>query len=246
MAGTDWINDELTAFDLETTGIDPFVDVPVSYAYIHRTRFGTSVRMESQSGLVNPGRPIPEEAMAVHKITDEMAAEGFKLVDAIDGLAGMLSDAWARHSAIVGMNVSYDLTMIDACCRDLGLASLAERGPIGSVVDVMVLDRHLDRYRSGRRNLGALCEVYGVVNVSAHAAIGDAAASLDVLDAIVARYPQLQEMTLDEVGKAMGVWSAEWLTSFSAYRVERGDSPIEPHRFSWPIYAEPETFTPTV
>ena len=240
MAGPDWINSKLTSFDLETTGVDPFVDVPVSYAYIHRTRFGTGTHIESSTGLINPGRPIPEGAMAVHKITDAMAAEGFELVDAVDGLAGMLTDVWSHGSAVVGMNVSYDLTMVDSCCRRFGLPSLQERCSLGPVIDVMVLDRHLDRYRKGRRNLAALCEVYGVVNVSAHAAMGDAAAALDVLDAIVVAYPEIGKMSLSELGGAMGVWSADWLRSFSDWKVANGEAPIESYRFSWPIYAHPE------
>ena len=247
MEAQHWIDSELISFDLETTGIDPFTDVPVSYAYIHRCRFGTSTHTESSTALVNPGRLIPAGAMEVHKITDDMAAEGFDLADAIDGLAAMLTDAWGRGGAIVGMNVSYDLTMVDSCCRRLGLPSLAERGELGPVIDIMVLDRHFDRFRKGRRNLTALCEVYGAVNVSAHAAIGDAAASLDVLDAIVAKYPEIGDMSLDDLGATMGVWSAEWLRNFSEWKVEKGEDPIEAHRFSWPIYAMPadNAATPT-
>ena len=49
---TTWMTGELLGFDFETTGVDRFNDVPVSYALV--TVEGGEVTSTS-AGLVNPG-----------------------------------------------------------------------------------------------------------------------------------------------------------------------------------------------
>ncbi|MDE7335940.1 MAG: 3'-5' exonuclease, partial [Muribaculaceae bacterium] len=54
-------------FDLETTGVNFQNDRIVEISYIKVFPNGTE---ESKTIRVNPGRPIPPEATAVHHITD--------------------------------------------------------------------------------------------------------------------------------------------------------------------------------
>ena len=61
---------EVLGLDFETTGIDRFNDVPVSYALVSVVE-GVVVR--SWSGLIDPGREIPPEATEVHGISTERA-----------------------------------------------------------------------------------------------------------------------------------------------------------------------------
>ena len=76
-----WPTGEVLGLDFETTGIDRFNDVPVSYALVSVVE-GVVVR--SWSGLIDPGREIPLEATAVHGISTERArAEGMPLRAAI-------------------------------------------------------------------------------------------------------------------------------------------------------------------
>ncbi len=51
-----WTSGEVLGFDFETTGVDRFSDVPVSYALVYVVG-GIVVR--SWSGLIDPGREIP-------------------------------------------------------------------------------------------------------------------------------------------------------------------------------------------
>ncbi len=151
---------ELLCFDLETTGVDRFSDVPVSLALL-RLRGG--VVFERTVALVDPGRPIPEEATAVHGITtDEARRNGLALHAATELVAGALVDASRRGVPVVGVKLDYDLTMVDVLCRALDGRGLPDRGWSGPVLDALVLDRHVDRYRKGRRTLVDLCELYGV------------------------------------------------------------------------------------
>src|ERR1700728_265055 len=169
-----WTEGELLCFDLETTGVDRFTDVPVSLALL-RVRRG--IVLERTLRLVDPGRPIPQGATAVHGITDEeVRTHGMDLACAIELVADALLAASHRGVPVVGVKLDYDLTMIDALCRGIDGRGLEDRGWTGPVLDALVLDRHLDRYRKGRRTLTDLCQLYGVTIGHAHAADSDAAA----------------------------------------------------------------------
>lgn len=228
-----WPGTELLAFDLETTGVDRFADVPVSYALV-AMRAGEVCSHDS--ALVDPGRDIPPGATAVHGITTERArTEGVPLTDAVAYLAARLLDASRRGVAIVGMKLDYDLTMLDACCRRQLGWGLAEEGFCGPVLDALVLDRHYDRYRKGKRTLGHLCGEYGVVIEQAHDAVADAEATLHVVSAMCRRYPELCSTPLVDLHQAQMTWHREWAVSFSAWRAAKGLPPLDERDGDWPI-----------
>ena len=56
-----WLTGEMLGFDFETTGVDRFNDVPVSYALV--TVVAGAV-VSTSSGLIDPGREIPAGASA--------------------------------------------------------------------------------------------------------------------------------------------------------------------------------------
>lgn len=220
------------AFDLETTGIDAFSDVPVSFGFVWRAEGGA---LASSAGYVNPGRPIPAGASAIHGITDEMVADAPPLAEAVDEIAARLAEVWSTGGAVVGMNVAYDLTMVESLCARLGLATLRERG-VGAVVDVLVLDRHVDRYRRGKRKLVDLCRHYGIELSEAHSAVADAAASLALFEALVGRYPELAELAVESLTETVGTWYREWLSGFAAYLERTGGRPIDAGQYDWPLH----------
>ena len=223
------------AFDLETTGVDPFSDAPVSFAFAWREAGGAPV---SEHGLVNPGRAIPPAATRIHGITDAMVADSPDLATVTAGLAARLEGVWREGGVVVGMNVAYDLTMVESLCARLGLATLAERG-VGAVVDVLVLDRHVDRYRRGKRTLSDLCAHYGVVLDGAHSAVVDAAASLELFERLVERYPELAVTPTERLTETLAGWHREWLAGFSQYLERKGEGPVDPGRYDWPLHAAP-------
>lgn len=232
-SSTDWSTTELVAFDLETTGVDRFGDVPVSYALVVM-REGVVTSFES--ALVDPGRDVPAAATAVHGITTERArTEGVPLEEAVTCLGERLLDASRQGFAIVGMKLDYDLTMLDCCYRRAMGRGLADDGFRGPVLDALVLDRHFDRYRKGKRTLGDLCTEYGVAIERAHDAVADATATLEVLAAMCRRYPELAMSALVDLHRLQARWHREWTTSFSAWRVGRGLPPLDDRDGDWPI-----------
>jgi DNA polymerase III subunit epsilon len=189
-----WSAGEVLGFDFETTGVDRFNDVPVSYALV--TVVAGEV-VSSEAGLIDPGREIPAGATKVHGISTERArAEGMPLREAIGLVTDAVVSASQRGVPLAGMKLDYDLTILDTQSRRFCDAGLAERGWSGPVLDAVVLDRHLDRFRKGSRTLGALCTHYGVDIGNAHDAAADAVASVKVLLALAARYEELRDADL--------------------------------------------------
>ena len=160
-----WLERTMVGFDTETTGVDSSIDRIVSAAVIFRD--GADGAVSARTWLINPGVEIPERATAVHGITTAMArANGADPAVALGEIAALLAAALANGSPIVAFNAGYDLGILEAELARHGLPSLARRvGPahtLRPVVDPLVLDRHLDRFRRGKRKLIDLCAYYGV------------------------------------------------------------------------------------
>jgi len=208
------------AFDLETTGIDPFSDVPVSWT------------LGDKSGLVNPGRDIPDGASAIHGITNDMVVDAESLLNSTFMLRGALDSYWSAGKIIIGMNVSYDLTMVQALCEKAGTFIT-----IGPVIDVLIIDRHFDKWRKGKRTLTDLCVHYDVVLENAHTSEADANACTFILEKQIELYPKLQYMPTHN-NDVMREWYREWLSSYDTYRVKTGQEPVPKGRYDWPIHSK--------
>jgi DNA polymerase III subunit epsilon len=228
-----WAAGEVLGLDFETTGIDRFNDVPVSYALVLVVE-GVVVR--SWSGLIDPGCEIPVEATAVHGISTERArAEGMPLDQAIGLVTDAVVAAGRRGVPLVGMRLDYDLTILDRFSAGLFGASLIERGWRGPVLDAGVIDRHVDPEREGRRTLTDLCAHYGIELARAHDAVADAVASIEVIFALAARYAALWECDLAQLHADQVAWHREWTQSYDGWRRAQGMVPVDPRDLVWPV-----------
>ena len=79
----------LAVFDLETTGTDPQSDKIVEIALI---RVDVSGERRATTRRINPGRPIPKEATAVHGIGDADGATAPLFRDIARELLPMIED----------------------------------------------------------------------------------------------------------------------------------------------------------
>ncbi|GEK81249.1 exonuclease domain-containing protein [Agrococcus baldri] len=223
-----WI-DRLVVFDLETTGVDP-AQARIVTAYVGVLDASGTV-LEERSWIVDPGIEIPEGSIAIHGITTERArAEGADASASVreirDGLAGYL----AQGLAVCAFNAAYDISLLDAECSRHG----HEPGRMVPVIDPMILDRHLDRFRRGKRTLQVATEVYGVELLDAHDASADAIAAGRVAQAMAARYAELRidPISLHELTTA---WADEQAADFEAFR-RRTDPAFSAGR-GWPLRA---------
>ncbi|MEU6346623.1 3'-5' exonuclease [Streptomyces sp. NPDC046977] len=229
-----WHRELLVGFDLETTGTDPLGSRIVTAA-VTEVRDGEPIR--HLGWLVDPGVPIPAEATAVHGISSEhAAAQGRPAAEAVDEIADALVAHWAAGVPVVVYNAPFDLSLLAAELRRHQLPSLEERlgGEVGPVVDPLVMDRTLDRYRKGKRNLEAACREYGVTLDDAHEASADALAAVRVACAIAERYPTaasgLRELHRSQIG-----WYADWAEGYQRWLVRQGGAPEVEIDTRWPL-----------
>ncbi|MFE3488329.1 exonuclease domain-containing protein [Streptomyces griseus] len=161
-----WHTTRLTAFDLETTGVDVEQDRIVTAAVIG---LGGGAPTEQHEWIADPGIEIPAEATAVHHITTEYAREhGNPAHVVVDEIAEGLVAQIAGEATVVGHNVPYDLTLLDRECRRYELPTLHDRlGDVPlHVLDTRVLDQYGLPFRKrpsetqGARQLVTLAQVY--------------------------------------------------------------------------------------
>jgi DNA polymerase-3 subunit epsilon len=235
-----WTAGEVLGFDLETTGIDRFNDVPVSYALVQVV---DGVVVTSWSGLIDPGREIPAGATEVHGISTERARdEGMPLTEAVSLVADAVVSAGRRGVPLAGMKLDYDLTMVETqAVRRCG-RGIVEQGWCGPVLDAGVIDRHFDRERRGRRTLVDLCGHYGIEIAHAHDASADAIASMEVLFALAAQHDALRECDLARLHEDQIHWHREWAQEYDGWRRSQGMIPIDPLDYEWPLV--PATLSP--
>src|SRR5690606_9444921 len=86
---------------------------------------------------------------------------------------------------ITVFNAPYDLSLLHREALRHGLEPLAAPSP---VIDPLVIDKAVDRYRRGKRTLEVSAEHYGVDLLDAHDAGADAIAAGRVAQAIVRRF----------------------------------------------------------
>jgi len=229
-----WHTQRLAAFDIETTGVDPASDRIVTAAV---SVVGAGVAPESHAWLVDPGVEIPAGATAVHGITTERArAEGRPAAEAVEEITALLAAQLRQDVPVIAFNARFDLTCLDREARRHGIVPLVDRvdGPAGLlVVDPFVLDKQFDRFRRGKRTLGAVCEHYRVPLVEAHAANADALAAARVAWRLGQAFPDLAASDLRSLHGAQIAWAAEQAASLQEYFQRQGkDERIEP---AWPI-----------
>lgn len=220
-----WHVGPLLGFDTETTGVDVFSDRIVTAATVLRAAGGDGDSDEVATWLVNPGVEIPAGASAVHGISTEHAAEhGRDPREALWEISQQLYQAMSNNVPVVGFNVAFDLTLLEAELARHGLPGLAEQlgRPLSPVIDPLVLDRGLDRYRKGKRTLEFLCAHYGVGTGALHDAGEDVRATLGVLGAIAGRYAEIVALALDELHHWQVNKHREWAENFNSWRQSKG------------------------
>ncbi|TGB07996.1 3'-5' exonuclease [Streptomyces sp. MZ04] len=233
-----WHRELLIGFDLETTGTDPSEARIVTGAVIEVKADEVLGRKE---WLADPGVEIPPDAVAVHGISNERAAaDGRPAAEVADAIAGVLVSYWRAGVPVVAYNATFDLSLLSAELRRHGLPSLRERlggAEPAPVIDPYTIDRSVERYRKGKRNLEAVCTEYGVVLESAHDAMSDALAAARLATAIATRHPKLAAVGPAELHRRQIEWYAEWAADFQNFLRGKGnaDAVVES---AWPLREE--------
>ncbi|MBA0050778.1 3'-5' exonuclease [Streptomyces sp. AJS327] len=217
-------------------------------------------RRSAREGGGAPERPdeIHSAALVTQSAPgDPVSTLPWRLVAAPDGGVGRDGTAeaavrdlvrclGARATAgtpVVLMDAPHELTLLDRELRRRDGSGLT--GHLGSplhVLDPLVLDRHLDRGRTGPRVLDTLCVQYGVTPPRTTDPAGRARAALEVVRALGRRFaPRLASLTPAELHSLQAVWFGAQTRGLATTPGEGAARPTP----AWPLRdTEPATAPP--
>jgi DNA polymerase-3 subunit epsilon len=137
-------------FDTETTGLSPtdghrLVEIGC-LEMVHRVETGRTFH-----SYVNPGRPMPPEAQAIHGLSDAFLADKPRFAEIHDALLEFIGDA-----RLVAHNAAFDFAFLNAELDQCGRPGL---GP-ERMVDTLALAR--SRHPGAKHSLDALCARFGI------------------------------------------------------------------------------------
>ncbi|MEO7350243.1 MAG: exonuclease domain-containing protein [Terrimesophilobacter sp.] len=219
----------LGVFDLETTGVDVTTSRIVSANVSVIGPTGETV--ERTDWLADPGIDIPEQASNVHGITTDVAQrDGRPAAHVVAEIVAAVREVLARGIPLVVYNAPYDLTLLKHEAVRHGIEPLTNPSP---VIDPLVIDKAIDKYRRGKRTLEAASAFYGVDLRDAHDAGADALAAGLVAQALAAKYVDQLSISAQELHESQIGWSAEQSASFADY-MRRTHNPNFEETSGWP------------
>jgi DNA polymerase III subunit epsilon len=168
--------------DTETTGVRPGVDKAVQVGI---ARFEGGVCVDSNVCEINPGRPIPAEASAIHGITDDRVKDAPTIEEFFaDSRTQRLLDG-AQPAAY---NAAFDRHFVPPFGEDWTWPWL----------DSLSLVRVVDRFArgKGRHRLEAACQRWDVELQKAHDAGSDALAAGQLFYKLVPQLPDCPHVLL--------------------------------------------------
>jgi DNA polymerase III epsilon subunit family exonuclease len=188
-----------SVLDTETTGLHvEGEDRVVSVAVVQLV--GGRVRpQEAIHELVDPGRPIPPQATAVHGINEAMVQGAPALVDVLPRVA-----SFVQGSVLVGHNLPFDLRGLTPTARQAGVALPSE------TLDTVALSRLVEGPDAGRRTLDAVAERLRVPVHDRHTALGDALVTAEVLRRLLVLAAAQGLATWDDLHAAIADERARW------------------------------------
>ena len=166
----DWRTLPVVAFDVETTGLNPFTDddriIEFAAVLVHLRRDGSVEGMERQGWLFNPERPIPAKVVQITGIDDDAVADAPLFADRAEQVKELL-----QGGLLVAHNLAFDRNMLRA---EFSRCGMAWADPIGEV-DTLPLSRKLNPDAASHK-LTDLCKRLGIDLDNAHRATDDAQA----------------------------------------------------------------------
>ncbi len=229
----DWL-DTIAVFDTETTGLNLKEDRIVTAA-LHRMNSNGDILPGGFDWVLNPGIPIPEIASKVHGFYDKHVASAKPASEGVPEIVAAIQACFDEGIPVLAYNAAYDFTIL----HYEAIRNNSTPLKFGSVIDPLVIDKTIDKYRKGKRNLAAAAERYQVELIAAHTAKDDAVAAGHVGLAMlrffyaqekpVVAFPDSAQSLHDQQAK----WADEIEASYAKWRQQ--DMPEYKPAFGWPV-----------
>ena len=168
------------ALDLETTGLDSERDAIIE---IGAVKFRDEQVLGEFGTLVNPGRRLPPDIVALTGITDDDVAGAPRLPEVLPRLVRFIGDC-----VLVGHNVRFDLGFLQHS------SSLGSNGVLDTFSLATVLAPDARRY-----SLGELAALFNLSPTGAHRALDDAHTTHRLFLALFERAQALPASLLEEL-----------------------------------------------
>jgi DNA polymerase-3 subunit epsilon len=172
--------------DLETTGASPN---DCSITEVGAVKYRGGECLGTFETLVNPGVPIPPFITVLTGITESMLIPAPPIEEVLPPLLEFIGSA-----VIVGHNIRFDISFLDAALTAQGYAKLDQRR-----VDTLGLARRLLRDEVPDLKLGTLARHLRVAVSPCHRAFADASATAEVLHALLERAGTFGVLGLDDL-----------------------------------------------
>ena len=164
----------IVSLDLETTGLDPKKDKILSFGLVEMHHM--TIKLETaRHQLITVDEDIPEESAVIHQITDDQAATGVSIQEALQELLQrMAGKVMLVHYSAIEQN------FINAACQKLFGAPF-----VIPIIDTLVLGQRIFERRNhtiqpGDLRLFNLRPRYNLPNYKAHNALSDAVATAEL------------------------------------------------------------------
>jgi DNA polymerase III subunit epsilon len=179
----------LVFIDLETTGTQLSQDRIVEIAIIRLNPDGTRLVKRK---LINPNMPIPQVTIDIHGITNEMVKDAPTFKQVANEVKQFI-----EHSDLAGYNSNrFDIPLL--------MEEFLRAGIQFDMQQCRLVDVQKVFHMMEQRTLSAAYKFYcNKTHDAAHSAEADAAATLEILEAQVDRYPQLGQ-TVESLLKCIG------------------------------------------
>jgi DNA polymerase-3 subunit epsilon len=228
-----WL-ETIAVFDTETTGLNLREDRIVT-ASIQRLSSNGVVLDGGKDWVINPGIPIPEIASKVHGYYDKDVKDSPSSDIAIPEILETINACFAEGIPVLAYNAAYDFTILHYEAKRYGLHPVE----FGVVIDPLVIDKTIDKYRKGKRTLAAAAERYNISLDNAHTAKDDAIAAgqvgLGMLRFFIAQTPKVVPFpsSAQELHDQQSKWADEIEASYAKWR--QTDVPDYKPLFGWPV-----------
>lgn len=187
-----------TAFDTETTGLDPSQGDEIIQIGAVRIINGKLLHQETYEQLIDPGRSIPRASIAIHGIEPGMVLGCPTIEEVLP-----VFHAFANDTVLIAHNAAFDMRFLQLKEASTGVCFDQP------VLDTLLLSAVVSPNQESHE-LEAIAQRLGVAVVGRHTALGDAVLAAEVFLRLV---PLLAARGIDTLGQARVAAQQTWFAS---------------------------------